>query len=204
MTRRPPTNVAPRWQIVSEEGEPAPGTLGIRLLAGGGFGDGTHPTTALCLQALSALAPRGRAFRLLDFGSGSGILAIAAALHLGARVDAVEISPAAIEHAERNFSANGVSDRIRQLTALPPGVAQYDFVIANILRPVLIANARELTAELAPGAVLVLSGLVSTDVPEVRAAYAAAFPGSRGEVYASESWRALVFHNALSNHERYE
>lgn len=167
--------------------------LGIRLGPGRGFGDGTHPTTALCLQALSALAPRGTSFRLLDFGSGSGILGIAAAAHLGALVDAVEIDPLAIEHAARNFELNGVRGRVRQLTSLPARGAQYDFVVANILRSVLVANARELVAELAPTGVLVLSGLVSTDVPEVKAVFSAQLNGRRAEVYERDAWRALVF-----------
>lgn len=167
--------------------------LPIRLGAGGGFGDGTHPTTVLCLQALAALSPRSRSFRLLDFGSGSGILGIAAALHLGAWVDAVEIDPRAIEHGARNFDLNGVNGSVQQFTRLPARGAGYDFVVANILRSVLVANARELVAVLAPTAVLVLSGLVSTDVPEVSAVFSVHLGGRRSEVYERDEWRALVF-----------
>lgn len=185
--------VAPRWEVVPADAEVDPFAFTIRLGAGSGFGDGSHPTTALCLQALSALAPRASAFRLLDFGSGSGILSIAAALHLAALVDAVEIEPRAVEHAERNFVLNGVEGRVRQLTALPLASERYDFVVANILRSVLIANAPELTRLLAPGGRLVLSGLVSTDLPEVSAVYGALLGGLRAEVYARDVWRALVF-----------
>lgn len=170
----------------------------IRLGVGGGFGDGTHPTTVLCLQALAALAPRSRSFRLLDFGSGSGILGIAAAQHLGALVDAVEIDPRAIEHAARNFDLNGVNGRVQQFTRIPSRGAGYDFVVANILRSVLVANARELVAVLAPTAILVLSGLVSTDVPEVSAVFSAYLDGRRAEVYERDAWRAVVFRTSES------
>ena len=166
--------------------------LAIRLVEGGGFGDGTHPTTAVCLQALAALAPRGRAFRLLDFGSGSGILSVASAAHLGATVDAVEIDVSARDHAARNFRANGVEQRVRQLDALEQAVGPYDFVVANILRSVLVSYAERLASLLAPNGVLVLSGLVSTDTPVVSARYGALL-GSRPEIYERGEWRALVW-----------
>jgi ribosomal protein L11 methyltransferase len=167
--------------------------LTIRLFSGEGFGDGTHPTTVLCLQALSALAPREGAFHMLDFGSGSGILSIAAAAHLGAVVDAVEIDARAIAHADRNLQVNGVADRVRQLTALVEARGPYDFVVANILRGVLLRYAEELVALLGPGSVLVLSGLVATDVPEVSVRYARLLAGIRPELYEREEWRALVW-----------
>jgi ribosomal protein L11 methyltransferase len=184
-------DVAPRWQIVREDGVARAGSLSLRMIPGAGFGDGRHPTTQLCLQALAALAPRGRAWRLLDFGSGSGILSIAGA-RLGAAVDAVEIDPRAIEHAERNLALNGVSSQVRQEQALDDAPGPFDFVVANILRGVLVAFALPLVERLAPGGVLVLSGLVSTDVPEVTGAYAPLL-GARPEVYEREEWRGLVW-----------
>lgn len=170
----------------------AAGAWGIRLAAGAGFGDGTHDTTALCLQALAALSPRDRSFRLLDFGSGSGILAIAAAAHFGASVDAVEIDARAIEHARVNFALNGVEARVRQLSNLEQAQGPYDLAVANILRGVLMAHAQRLVALLRPCATLVLSGLVSTDVPELSARYAPLFAAARPEIYARNEWRALV------------
>jgi ribosomal protein L11 methyltransferase len=188
-----PVHIAPRWLILSPGAAAPEGALPIRLLEGAGFGDGSHPTTALCLQALGALAPRRRPFRLLDFGSGSGVLSIAAAAHLDAIVDAVEIDPRAIAHAERNFRANAVTGRVRQLTTVDEARAPFDFVVANILRSVLSSFAERLVQSLAPGGVLVLSGLVSTDVPQVSTRYAPLLGGRRPELYERGEWRALVW-----------
>jgi ribosomal protein L11 methyltransferase len=143
------------------------------------------------LQALAALAPRGRAWRLLDFGSGTGILSIAGA-HLGATVDAVEIDPRAIEHGQRNLVINGAAANVRQLTALDDAVGPFDIVVANILRSVLLSFAAPLVERLAWDGALVLSGLVSTDVPEVSSGYARLL-GARPEVYERDEWRSLVW-----------
>jgi ribosomal protein L11 methyltransferase len=158
-----------------------------------GFGDGAHETTQLCLQAIAALAPRGRpVWRMLDFGSGSGILSIAAA-KLGASVDAVEIDDRAIGGLLHNARLNGVADRIVLARTLQSAGEPYELVVANILCAVLVAEAGELVRQLARGAALVLSGLVSTDVPVVSARYAPLFGGLRPEVYELGDWRALVW-----------
>ncbi len=164
----------------------------ILIEPGAGFGDGTHETTQVCLQALAALAPRTGPWRMLDFGSGSGILAIAAARR-GAVVVAVEIDPLAAAHGERYATANGVSERIRTLRTLEQTRPPFDFVVANILRAVLLDFAGALVECMAPGAGLVLSGLVSTDVPEVSVRYASRLGGERPEVYERGEWRALVW-----------
>ena len=166
-----PIGVPPRWQILAPDAVAAAGALPLRLAAGPGFGDGRHPTTQLCLQAIAALAPRGRAWRLLDFGSGSGILSIAAA-RLGATVEAVEIDPRAVEHADRNLHANDVAERVRPIAALSAATGWFDLVVANILRAVLLEFAPALVSLRAPDGALVLSGLVSTDVPELIGCYA--------------------------------
>jgi ribosomal protein L11 methyltransferase len=176
-------------------------TLSIRLASGPGFGDGKHPTTQLCLEALAALAPRGRAWRLLDFGSGSGILSVAGAL-LGATVDAVEIDPGAVEHADRNLRANDVAERVRQVPSLALATGPFDLILANILRSVLLAHADALVGLLASPGVLVLSGLVSTDVPEVSARYARVLGGAGPEVYDREDWRTLVWRGLRGMHAR--
>jgi ribosomal protein L11 methyltransferase len=184
-------DVAPRWQILPQGAAARDGAVPLRMTAGAGFGDGTHPTTQVCLQAIAALAPRGRSWRLLDFGSGSGVLSIAGA-RLGAVVEAVEIDPAAIEHAHRNFAANDVAAMVRQRGALDARSGSFDLVVANILRAVLVAFAEPLVGRLAVGGALILSGLVSTDVPEVSHAYARLL-GARPEVYERDEWRALVW-----------
>ncbi len=130
---------------------------------------------------------------MLDFGSGSGILSVAAAAHLGAVADAVEIDVRAREHATRNIDANDVRDRVRQYTALDETRGPFDVVVANILCAVLLSFAEPLTARLAPNAVLVLSGLVSTDTPAITARYAPLLGGARPEIYEREEWRALVW-----------
>ncbi len=195
--------IPPRWRITasasastSTPDRDVAHRLTLVLLPGPGFGDGTHPTTHLCLQALAALAPRASAdtpaWRMLDFGSGSGVLSLGAAL-LGATVCAVEIDPGAIAHAERNAHATGVATRIRHARSLDDAPGPFDLVIANILRGVLLEHAAGLVARLAPDATLVLSGLISTDVPEVSATYARLLGGQRPEVYEREDWRALAW-----------
>ncbi len=186
------TQVAPRWEILPPDAVARPEAIAIRITSGPGFGDGRHPTTQLCLQAVAALAPAGRAWRFLDFGSGSGILSIAAA-HLGAAVDAVEIERLAIDHAAQNFHANGVAARVRQRRDLTLATGPFDLIVANILRSVLLDFATALVERRAPGGALVLSGLVSTDVPELTARYAPLFGGARPEVYERDDWRALLW-----------
>jgi len=185
-------HVAPRWQVLPIDGAVDGDAIPIRLDAGPGFGDGSHPTTQLCLQAIAALAPRGRTWRLLDVGSGSGILSIAGA-RLGASVDAVEIEPLAIEHADRSYRANGVDHRVRSFSSLAQVGGPFDLVVANVWRAVLLSLAEVIARLRAPGGSVLLSGLVSTDVPEVSVRYAALLGGKRPEVYERDEWRAVLW-----------
>ena len=188
--------IAPRWRIVSTPGADTGDEVRIVIDPGPGFGDGTHETTQHCFQAIAALAPRSRPWRMLDFGSGSGILAIGAA-KLGAVVDAVEIDALAGAHGERNARANWVDGRIRDAQTLEGTRGPFDFVVANILRSILLEFADALVARLAPGATLVLSGLVSTDVPQVSVRYGSLLGEQRPEVYERGVWRALVWRRVL-------
>jgi len=190
--------IVPGWTIVSTQSAQKGGGRRLIIDPGPGFGDGTHETTQLCLQALAVLAPPGGPWRMLDFGSGSGILAIGAA-RLGARVDAVEIDALAGAHGERNAQANGVSDRIRHDRALEETRGTFNFTVANILRLVLLEFADALVARLAQNATLVLSGLVSTDVPQVSVRYASLLGDERPEVYERGDWRALVWRRVSSS-----
>ncbi len=185
-------HVAPRWEVLPLDADADPGTIPIRLDQGPGFGDGSHPTTQLCLQGIAALAPRDRQWRMLDVGSGSGILSIASAL-LGARVDAVEIDARAIEHAERGFRANGVAHCVCSRSSLDEVAGPFDLVVANIWRAVLLGFAEAIASRRAPGGSVLLSGLVSTDVPEVSVRYATLLGGERPEVYQRDEWRALLW-----------
>jgi ribosomal protein L11 methyltransferase len=134
---------------------------------------------------------------LLDVGSGSGILSIAGGL-LGATVDAVEIDSRAMAHAERNFRTNGVAERVRAVTAVSAAAGPFDLIVANILRSALVELARALVVLLAPDGAIVLSGLVSTDVPEMIACYSPLLGGARPEVYERDEWRALVWRGRRS------
>lgn len=151
----------------------APGEVLIDLDPGLAFGTGTHPTTALCLEWLDRNPPTGQ--QVLDFGCGSGILAIAA-LKLGAvSVWAVDIDRQALWASQENAARNQVADRLR--TGLPADLPSqyYDVVLANILANPLIELAPELADRVRPGGRLVLSGILSAQAADVQHAYAGWF-----------------------------
>ena len=153
--------IVPTWHEV-----PAGATEVIRLDPGLAFGTGTPPTTRMCLRWIAAHPPRGQ--RVLDYGCGSGILAIGAALHGAASVDAVDIDEAAVQATIDNASANGV-----QLVAGLPDQASgvYDTVLANILATPLKVLAPLLAGHVAPGGALVLAGVLERQTAELQAAY---------------------------------
>jgi ribosomal protein L11 methyltransferase len=160
----------------------------IRLDPGLAFGTGTHPTTALCLAFLDSESLEGR--RVLDYGCGSGVLAIAALLLGAASATGVDIDPQALVAADSNAVANGVGGRL----ALLPGGADcgtgYDVVVANILARPLIEMAPRLVASIAPGGRLALSGILTNQAGAVQAAYDAwiDFDPPRG----SDDWVLLT------------
>lgn len=146
-----------------------PDAVIVTLDPGLAFGTGTHPTTALCLEWLEAQDLRGRT--LLDYGCGSGILAVAA-LVLGARsAVCVDIDPQALQATRENAAANGVQDRIE--TCLPEDFTPFaaDVLVANILAGPLVALAPRLAHCLQPGGRLALAGLLTRQAAEVHAAY---------------------------------
>jgi ribosomal protein L11 methyltransferase len=163
-----PVEITPTfWIVPSWHEAPAAATHVIRLDPGLAFGTGTHPTTRMCLRWIAGHA---RAWpRVLDYGCGSGILAIGAGLHGAQSIDAVDIDPAAVEATRANAQANGVA-----LQAALPDAAQghYDLVLANILAQPLKLLAPLLADHLAPGAPLVLAGILERQVEELQAAYA--------------------------------
>jgi len=130
----------------------------VRLDPGLAFGSGTHPTTALCLRWLDSLVLRGKA--VLDFGCGSGILALAA-LKLGAeRAVGVDNDPQALAATADNAERNGVGDFISVYLPEDEPVATYPVVLANILASALEALAETLASRVEPGGVIALSGIL--------------------------------------------
>jgi ribosomal protein L11 methyltransferase len=189
----PPLRIPPCWWVLPPEApRPEAGHV-LRFAPGAGWGDGAHPTTQLCLQALAWLAPRTAAgWRLLDFGSGSGLLSIAAA-RLGAdQVLGVEIDREGLAHAHANARLNGLDDRVR-FAAAAGDEGGFDVVVANILRGVLLEHAGDLAGRLGPHGTLILSGLVATDVPGVSTRYSGLLGGRTPEIFGRGDWRALVW-----------
>ncbi|MEZ5560700.1 MAG: 50S ribosomal protein L11 methyltransferase [Pseudomonadales bacterium] len=162
------------WLLPRDEPLPeaAQGGVVLRLDPGLAFGSGSHETTRLCLEWLAAVDLAGA--RLLDFGCGSGILAVAACLLGAARVVAVDHDPQALVATRDNAAYNSIeASRLEVLTAaeLPEPATPFDVVIANILANPLIELAPRLTALVRPGGRLVLSGLLATQADAIRASY---------------------------------
>lgn len=162
------------WIVPTWHEPPAQAQQIIRLDPGLAFGTGTHPTTRMCLGWIAGglLAQAGRSpklGRVLDYGCGSGILAIGAAKFGAGAIDAVDIDEAAVQATRENAQANAVS-----LQAGLPSLAQgrYDTVLANILATPLKVLAPLLCAHVAPGGHLVLAGILERQAEELQAAYA--------------------------------
>ena len=158
--------IVPSWHEAPPEAEKV-----IRLDPGLAFGTGTHPTTRMCLRWLARQADAQAPWaQVLDYGCGSGILAIGAALFGARQVVAVDIDPAAVQSTRDNAQANGVT-----LQAGLPELAQggaYDVVLANILATPLKLLAPLLSGLVRPGGQLVLAGILSRQAEELQAAYA--------------------------------
>ena len=156
------------WVLPGESVAPE-GAVAVRLDPGLAFGTGTHPTTALCLEWLDGLDLDGKT--VLDYGSGSGLLAIAA-LKLGARsAVAMDIDPQAVTASHSNSIANGVDDRLVVVGSDEAIEGDFDVVVANILAGPLVELAESITLRLRSGGELALSGILSNQVDEIVSAY---------------------------------
>src|SRR5574337_441169 len=168
-----PVAITPNFWIVPTWHElPAAARRSIRLDPGLAFGTGTHPTTRMCLRWIARQGAEGRGQalgRVLDYGCGSGILAMGGAQFGAVDIDAVDIDPAAVEATRQNAQANGV-----QLNAGLPQQArgQYQTVLANILATPLKVLAPLLCAHVAEGGHLVLAGILERQAEELKQAYA--------------------------------
>ena len=185
-----PVEITPDFWIVPTWHEvPVQARQTIRLDPGMAFGTGTHPTTRMCLRWIASHDLRGQ--RVLDYGCGSGILAIGAAKYGAAEIDAVDIDEAAVTSTRINAQANQV-----QLHAGLPELARgpYQTVLANILATPLKVLAPLLCAHVASGGALVLAGILERQAQELQQAYA---PWVRLEVTdAQEGWILMTARKA--------
>jgi ribosomal protein L11 methyltransferase len=159
-----PITVGTRLWIGASWHTPAPGRIALRIDPGLAFGTGSHPTTKLVLNYLEQSVKPGD--RVLDYGCGSGILAIAAAKLGATQVDAVDLDPEAVATTRANAAANAVQVRAAPPDALP--AADYDIVVSNILAQPLIVLAPLLARR---GRHLALSGILQAQADEVARAY---------------------------------
>jgi ribosomal protein L11 methyltransferase len=171
--------VGPSWH------KPPAHIAAVTLDPGLAFGTGSHPTTRLVLRFIERTLAGGE--RVLDYGCGSGILAIAAAKLGASRIGATDIDPDALRTAAANALANNVALELSAPQDLGPGL--YDIVVANILAQPLIVLAPLLAARTAPRGRLALSGILESQAAEVAHAYAAWFDISAAQT--EEGW-ALV------------
>lgn len=180
------------WNHELPEGADAPDAAVVRLDPGLAFGSGTHPTTALCLQWLDALADEGVLHdqHVLDFGCGSGILALAA-LKLGAaQAVGVDNDPQALLATHDNAERNGVGVRLAAYLPDDEPVATYPIVVANILASALVGLADTLAARVAPGGRIAMSGILAGQEDEVMARYADTFDQLRAD--RLEDWMRVT------------
>jgi len=181
-----PMRVAERlWIVPSWHTPPDPAALVVRLDPGLAFGTGSHVSTRLVLKYLEANVRAGD--RVLDYGCGSGILAIAAGKLGAGEIAATDIDPQALETTIANATGNGVVVNVAAPESLGPGT--FDLVLANILAGPLICLEPLLAARVRAGGCIVLSGILESQAAEVTAAYARDFES--GILALEEGW-ALV------------
>ena len=177
--------VVPSWETMDTD------RAVLRLDPGMAFGTGTHETTSLCLEALDQLVQGGE--RVLDIGTGSGILAIAA-LKLGAKTaEGVDIDPMCVRTAGENAALNGVQDKFTVLVGdlSDKASGKYDIICANIVANAILSLAPAIPGLLAPGGHFMASGVIDTRKDEVAAGLAAA--GLRVyEVREKNGWECFL------------
>lgn len=182
----------PLWVVPAWSDPPEDAAVVLELDPGLAFGTGAHATSALCLEWLVARLGEGAVPRLLDLGTGSGLLALAALLLGVEQVVGADIDPDAISTAAHNARANGLQDRLELRGAewSRPG-ERFPVVIANLVTIPLLEDSGLIAASVEPGGVLVMSGVQEDEVEEVRGAYEAIGFGGF-EVTVRDGWARLV------------
>jgi ribosomal protein L11 methyltransferase len=180
--------VAPPWDLPTRPDRDA---ITIVIEPSRGFGTGHHASTRLCLRALSNLDVRDR--RVLDLGTGSGVLAMAASLKGAREVVAVDVDPDAIDSARESAALNTLPPVIQFRVAdfrQDSAIGRADIVLANLTGGVLMSSASQIQSVLAPGGVLVMSGFDESERDGVRAAYAAL---ELREEFLDDGWVAFQY-----------
>ena len=180
--------VKPTWRDYRAE----PGQLVIEIDPGMAFGTGTHPTTALCLRLLEKYLRPGQ--HVLDVGTGSGILLIAAAKLGAARMTGIDLDPLAVEVARQNMRQNHIPPAAAELTCghlVDQVTGAYDLVVANILAEVIIHLLEDAARVIRPGGLLICSGIIQAARAEV-AEKMIACGFDRIDILEEEEWVAMV------------
>jgi ribosomal protein L11 methyltransferase len=184
--------IVPTW----EEMTPLPDDLVIRIDPGMAFGTGGHETTRLCLELLETVmeeSPLLAVPSLLDLGTGSGILAMAANLLGAGRILALDIDPDAVEVAQENLALNDMSDAIECGTVpLESLTEHFDIILANILAEELVRLAPYLTERLQPGGSLILSGILAEKEALVRQGFSTQ-PLHYSRTIRAGEWVAMLY-----------
>jgi len=178
-----------RLSIVPADGDAEPGVL--KLVDATAFGTGLHPTTALCLEALDESVQHDHPDAVLDVGTGSGVLALAALMMGVPRATAVDIDREALRVAAENARINALADRIELMEGVEQVTGTWPLVLANVLAAPLIEMAPVLVRRIGHQGRLVLSGVPSSVEPDVERAYCR-LGMRRVRVTARAGWIALV------------
>lgn len=188
--------IVPTW----EEAESQPGDLVLRIDPGMAFGTGGHETTRLCLELLEKIVDsgsQGSLPSLLDLGTGSGILAMAASRLGAGRILALDIDPEAVEVARENLVLNDLADQV-ECGTIPLELLEerFDIILANILAEELVRLAPSLSARLNPGGALILSGILAEKENLVRQGFADQ-PLVYAETNRAGEWVAMLYRSTL-------
>ncbi|TWI75601.1 ribosomal protein L11 methyltransferase [Desulfobotulus alkaliphilus] len=183
-----PLPVGKKTQLLAPGLSSLPGRESVILLPGASFGGGDHPTTRLCLEAIEICVKENGT--MLDVGTGTGVLAIAAVRHGAKKALAVDNDPLAVHEAKENVRLNGLEDAVQVEEVWPLGCS-WDLVAANLRPPTLMELAEALSGSLSSGGFLVLSGMRKEEMPLLIQTY-----GRLLETVCSKEekgWGSLIF-----------